>query len=40
MEVICETGADVRSVNPQIEVVTTVARAGEGIDDVIAALGL
>ncbi|NLO05041.1 MAG: hydrogenase nickel incorporation protein HypB [candidate division WS1 bacterium] len=32
--------ADVRSVNPQIEVVTTVARAGEGIDDVIAALGL
>ena len=32
--------ADVRSVNPQIEVVTTVARAGAGSDDVIAALGL
>lgn len=32
--------ADVRSVNPQIEVATTTARAGEGIDDVIAALGL
>ncbi len=32
--------ADVRSVNPEIEVVATCARAGQGIDDVIAALGL
>jgi len=31
---------DVRSVHPQIKVVSTVARAGEGIDDVIDALGL
>jgi len=32
--------ADVRQVNPEIEVVTTVARDGEGIADVVAALGL
>jgi len=31
---------DVRSVNPQIKVVSTTARSGEGIDDVAAALGL
>ena len=31
---------DVRSVNPEIEVVATNARAGEGIDEVISALGL
>lgn len=32
--------ADVRQMNPEIEVVTTVARDGEGIADVVAALGL
>ncbi len=31
---------DVRGVNPEIKVVTTCARTGEGINDVIAALGL
>lgn len=31
---------DVRSVNPEIKVVTTCARTGEGIHDVISALGL
>ncbi len=41
MEVRVEQlAADVRSVNPEIEVVATCARAGQGIDDVIAALGL
>ncbi len=41
MEVSVEQlAADVRSVNPEIEVVATCARAGQGIDDVIAALGL
>jgi len=41
MEVdVARLAADVRSVNPEIEVVAICARAGEGIDDVIAALGL
>lgn len=41
MEVDVERLAeDVRSVHPQIRVVTTTAREGEGIDDVIEALGL
>jgi hydrogenase nickel incorporation protein HypB len=41
MEVDVEKLAeDVRSVHPQIKVATTSARAGEGIDDVIDALGL
>jgi len=41
MEVDVEKLAgDIRSVHPQIEVVSTVARAGEGIGDVIDALGL
>lgn len=41
MEVDIEKLAgDIRSVNPQIRVVSTSARAGEGIDDVIDALGL
>ncbi len=35
-----ELADDVRSVHPQIEVVSTVARAGEGIGDVIEALEL
>jgi len=41
MEVDVEKLAeDVRSVHPQIKVVSTVASSGEGIDDVIEALGL
>ena len=41
MEVDVEKLAgDIRSVHPQIEVASTVARAGEGIEDVIDALGL
>jgi hydrogenase nickel incorporation protein HypB len=41
MEVDVEKLAeDVRSVHPQIKVAATSARAGEGIDDVIDALGL
>ncbi len=41
MEVDLEKLAeDVRSVHPETEIVTTVARAGEGIDGVIAALEL
>ncbi len=41
MEVdVAKLAEDVRSVHPEIEVVATNARAGEGIDEVIAALGL
>jgi hydrogenase nickel incorporation protein HypB len=41
MEVDVEKLAeDIRSVHPQIKVVSTAARAGEGIEDVIDALGL
>ncbi len=41
MEVALERlSEDVRGVNPEIDVVLTNARAGEGVDDVIAALGL
>lgn len=41
MEVdVAQLAEDIRSVNPQIQVASTAARSGEGIDDVIAALGL
>jgi hydrogenase nickel incorporation protein HypB len=41
MEVdVAKLAEDVRSVHPRITVVSTAARAGDGIDDVIDALGL